>query len=45
MAEEFQELGRTDDGVGDSGGLDQFLLGDLGAEIAVFGRPVVSDYR
>src|SRR5258708_27110688 len=26
---------RADDGVGDAGGLDQFLLGDLGAEIAV----------
>jgi hypothetical protein len=34
-AEEFQELGRADDGVGDAGGLDQFLLGDLGAEIAI----------
>src|SRR5213082_2801632 len=26
-AEEFQKLGRADDGVGDAGGLDQFLLG------------------
>src|SRR5215468_11124222 len=34
-AEEFQELGRADDGVGDAGGRDQFLLGDLGAEIAI----------
>ena len=42
-AEEFQELGRADDGVGDAGGLDQFLLGDLGAEIAIVGRPVGSD--
>src|SRR5436190_2765358 len=30
-------------GVGDAGGLDQFLLGDLGAEIAIVGRPVRSD--
>src|SRR5215813_5948317 len=42
-AEEFQELGRADDGVGDSGGLDQFLLGDLGTEIAIVGRPIGSD--
>ena len=42
-AEKFQELGRADDGVGDAGGLDQFLLGDLGAEIAIVGRPVRSD--
>ena len=42
-AEEFQELGRADDGVGDAGGLDQFLLGHLGAEIAIVGRPVGSD--
>ena len=41
-AEEFQELGRADDSVGDVGGLDQFLLGDLGAEIAIVG-PVDSD--
>jgi hypothetical protein len=34
-AEELQELGRADDGVGDAGGLDQFLFGDLGAEIAI----------
>src|SRR6202030_3132913 len=39
---EFQELGRADDGVGDAGGLDQFLLGDLGAEIAIVG-PVDRD--
>src|ERR1700730_15059855 len=38
-AEEFQELGRADDGVGDAGGLDQSLLRDLGAEIAILGRP------
>ena len=43
-AEEFQELGRADDGVGDAGGLDQFLLGDLGAEIAIVG-PVDCDDR
>jgi hypothetical protein len=42
-AEEFQKLGRADDGVGDAGGLDQFLLGDLGAEIAIVGRSVGSD--
>ena len=42
-AEEFQEVGRADDSVGDAGGLDQFLLGDLGAEIATVGRPVGSD--
>src|SRR5712691_1144707 len=41
--EEFQKLGRADDGVGGAGGLDQFLLGDLGAEVAVVGRPVGSD--
>ena len=41
-AEEFHELGRADDGVGDTGGLDQFLLGDLGAEIAIV-APVDSD--
>jgi len=35
-------LGRTDDGVGDAGGYDQFLLGDLGAEISVV-RPVGCD--
>src|SRR6266849_5493219 len=42
-ATQFLELGRADDGVGDAGGLDQFLLGDLGAEIAIVGRPVGSD--
>src|SRR5882672_10850512 len=41
--EEFQKLGRADDGVGDAGSLDQFLLGDLGAEVAIVGRPVGSD--
>jgi hypothetical protein len=41
-AEQFQELGRAADGIEDAGGLDQFLLGDLGAEIAVV-RPVGSD--
>ena len=41
-AEEFQELGRADNGVGDAGGLDQFLLGDLGAEIAIV-APVDTD--
>src|SRR5215470_9741577 len=35
--EEFHELGGADDGVGVAGGLDQFLLGDLGAEIAAVG--------
>src|SRR5215467_12875920 len=39
-AEEFQRLGRADDGVGDAGGLDQFLFGELGAEIAIIWRPV-----
>jgi len=34
-AEEFQELGRADDGVRDAGGHDQSLLSDLGAEIAI----------
>src|SRR5215470_14915977 len=34
-AEEFHELGRADDGVGDAGGLDKFLLRDLGAKIAI----------
>src|SRR6266850_3740053 len=43
-AEEFQELGRADDAIGDAGGLDQFLLGDLGAEVAILWRPVGSDY-
>ncbi len=43
-SEEFHELGRADDGVGDAGGLDQFLLGDLGAEIAIV-APVGSDDR
>src|SRR5215471_5452269 len=38
-----QKLGGADDGVGDPGGLDQFLLGDLGAKIAIVGRPVGSD--
>ena len=33
----------VDSGVGDAGGLDQFLLGDLSAEIAIVGRPVDSD--
>jgi hypothetical protein len=42
-AEEFQELGRADNGAGDAGGLDRFLWGDLGAEIAIVGRPVGSD--
>jgi hypothetical protein len=41
--EELHELCRSDDGVGDAGGLDQLLLGDLGAEIAIVGRPVGSD--
>ena len=41
-AEEFHELGRADDGVGDASGLDQFLLGELGAEIAIVG-PVDCD--
>ncbi len=40
--EESNELGRTDNGVGDAGGFDQFLLGDLGAEIAIV-APVGSD--
>jgi hypothetical protein len=35
-------LGRADDGVGDAGGHDQFLLGDLAAEIAIVG-PVDAD--
>ena len=39
----FQKLGRADDGVGDAGSLDQFLLGDLGPEVAIVGRPVGSD--
>jgi hypothetical protein len=34
--EELHELGRADDGVGDVG-LDQFLLGEFGAEIAIVG--------
>src|ERR1700751_2689675 len=42
-AEEFQELGRADNGAGDAGGLDRFLWGALGAEIAIVGRPVGSD--
>jgi len=41
--EEFQKLGRADDRIGDAGGLDQFLLGDLGAEIAIVRHPVGSD--
>jgi hypothetical protein len=41
-AEEFQKLGRADDCVGDAGGFDQFLLGDLGAEIAIV-APIDSD--
>jgi hypothetical protein len=41
--EEFQKLGRANDGVGDAGGLDQFLLGDLGEEIAAVGHPIGSD--
>jgi hypothetical protein len=32
-AEKFQELGRAGDGAGDAGGRDQFLLGNLGAEV------------
>ena len=36
--EEFQELGRADDGVGDARRLDQSLLGDLSAEIAIVGH-------
>src|SRR5215207_242718 len=42
-AKKLQELGRTNDSVGDARGLDQFLLGDLGAEVAVVGCPVSSD--
>src|SRR5262245_50751799 len=42
-AEEFQELGRADDRVGDTGSLDQFLLGDFGAEIALVRYPVGPD--
>ncbi len=41
-AEEFHELGRADDGVGDAGGHDQVLLGDLGAKIAIL-APVGAD--
>jgi hypothetical protein len=41
-SEKFHELGRADNGVGDAAGLDQFLLGDLGAEIAIIG-PVGCD--
>src|SRR5262245_40179025 len=41
-AEEFQELGRADDGVGEAGGLDQFLLGDLGAEVDTHGLTPVA---
>ena len=41
-AEKFHELGRADDGVGDARGFDQFLLGELGAEIAILG-PVDRD--
>src|SRR3954469_2055992 len=36
-------LGRADDGVRNAGGLDQLLLRDLGAEVAVVGGPVRSD--
>jgi hypothetical protein len=36
-------LGRADDRVGDAGGLDQLLLGNLGAEIAIVRRPVRPD--
>jgi hypothetical protein len=36
--EEFKELRRVNDGVGDRGFCDQFLLGDLGAEVAAFGK-------
>src|SRR5262249_25949462 len=43
-AKEFHELGRADDGVGNAGSLDQFLLSDLGAEIAIVAA-VVSDDR
>jgi hypothetical protein len=41
-AEEFHELGRADDRVGDARGLNQFLLGEFGAEIAIVG-PVDCD--
>jgi hypothetical protein len=34
-AEEFKELRRADDRVRDAGGLDQFLLRELGAEVAI----------
>ena len=43
-AEEFQELGGADDGVGNGRGLDQFLSGDLGAEMAIIAS-VDSDDR
>ena len=42
-AEEFQELGRADDGVGNAGSFDQFLLGDFGAKITIVGGSVGSD--
>jgi hypothetical protein len=38
----YHELDSTDDGVGDARGLDQFLLGEFGAEIAIVG-PVDCD--
>src|SRR5262249_45919775 len=39
-AEEFQKLGRADDRIGNTGSLNQLLLGDFGAEIALIGYPV-----
>ena len=43
--EELKELGRADDGVGDAGGLDEVLLGDLCAKVSILGRPVRADNR
>ena len=35
--EEFQKLRRADNRIGNAGALDQFLLGEFGAEIAIVG--------
>ena len=35
----------ADDGVGDAGGLDQLLLGNLGAEIAIVRKTIGADNR
>ena len=44
-ADELEELGRAEDRVGNAGGLDQVLLGQLGAEVAALRQAVGADDR